>query len=177
MAFDPPAHKPKFIFDLKKANIIDLRNFGTRKVPWSVLVPNAVTNISLSNWEELLWSELSISLYLKRNSEINLHPNGSTQKLKPYVVKRKKGKALRSKDPTVIEHFKALRRDCNKLIRPTYKRYLSNISSEISQNTKKFWDFFSAKRKSRKLPSALIVDESSTQYITDTLAHAKRFNH
>ena len=87
-------------------------------------------------------------------------------------------KALRSKDPTDIEHFKALRRDCNKLIRPTYKRYLSNISRNFSpKNTKKFWDFFSAKTKSRKLPSALILDESSTQSITDTLAHAKRFNY
>lgn len=90
--FDPPAHRPKFIFDFKKANLIDLRNFGHMKVPWNVLVPNADTNISLSNWEELLWSELSISLYLKRNSEINLHTHGSTQKLKPCVVKRKKGK-------------------------------------------------------------------------------------
>lgn len=26
--FDPPAHRPKFIFDFRKANLIDLRNFG-----------------------------------------------------------------------------------------------------------------------------------------------------
>ena len=53
--FYPPTPRPKYNYDFKKANLIDLKK-TLEHILQSVLLPNADTNISLSNWEDVFWS-------------------------------------------------------------------------------------------------------------------------
>ena len=53
--FYPPTPRPKYNYDFKKANLIDLKK-TLEHIPQSVLLPNADTNISLSNWDDVFWS-------------------------------------------------------------------------------------------------------------------------
>ena len=53
--FYPPTPRPKYNYDFKKANLIDLKK-TLEHILQSVLPPNSDTNISLSNWEDVFWS-------------------------------------------------------------------------------------------------------------------------
>ena len=53
--FYPPTPRPKYNYDFKKANLIDLKK-TLEHILQSVLLPNADTNISSSNWEDVFWS-------------------------------------------------------------------------------------------------------------------------
>ena len=69
-----------------------------------------------------------------------------------------------------------MRRSCKSLIRSKYNAYLSQLADNIQDNPKKFWSFYSAKTKTRKLPLAIKKDVNSNSLVTDTLEKANLFN-
>ena len=69
--FYPPTPWPKYNYDFKKANLVDLKK-TLEHIPYSVLLPNADTNISLSNWKDVFWSAVD-EFVLRRKLEINSH--------------------------------------------------------------------------------------------------------
>ena len=159
--------RPKYVFDYKKANFKELKN-TLQNTPWDVAFLGNDINVTLSNWEDLFWSVVK-EFVPKKKIKDKLIPPWIDKEVKILCRKKDRAskKALRTKSPEDIETFKALRRDCKKLIRSKYNVYLHDLSRDVSNHPKKFWNFFSSKTKTRKIPSAIVKDESNSHPIID----------
>ena len=172
---NPAAPSPKCIFDYKDANIEELKK-TLKNIPWDALYLENDINANLNYWEDLFWSAVN-EFVPKKKIKDKLTPPWIDKVVKILCRKKDKAskKALRTKSPENIKSFKSLCRDCKKLLRSKYNGYL-HVLSLVSDNPKKFGNFFSSKTKSRKIPHVITKDESSHHFITNPQAMADAFN-
>ena len=82
-------------------------------------------------------------------------------------------KALKEKDQVYIDKFKSLRKDVKKLIRLKFNTYIKNLADIVESIPKKFWNFYSCKTKSRRLPPAIRRDLSDADPVFNPTDKAK----
>ena len=166
----------KEVFNYKKANFEELKR-TLSYVPWNVGMLDDDPNSIVSNWEDLFWAAVDDFVPKKKISGMQVPPWIDAE-VKALCRKKDKmsRKALKEKDQVYVDKFKSLRKDVKKLIRLKCNTYIKNLADKVESNPKKFWNFYSCKTKSRRLPPAIRRDFSDADPVFNPTDKANVFN-
>ena len=167
---------PKVVLNFKKANLEELKR-TLNYVPWHVAMLDDDLDLNIMKWEDLFWAAVKEFVPTKRIKDKQTPPWIDAE-VKALCRKKDRAsyKASKSKSQVHIDHFKSLRREVKKLIRLKYQSYLKKLADDVKKEPKKFWNFYSSKTKSRKLPSSIKRDIFDSSPVTSSLDKANLFN-
>lgn len=158
---DPPAYNQKTILNFRKCDHMSIfRALQDLSYPTSqeILQPELFFNSFCMSLGEIIKHHTPV----KKIRQTPVFPVWFSAELKQLVISKKllHKRYKMSLSNTDLEHFRAARRECNKLSRLCYSVYLKRVEDSISSNINAFWSHVNSRKGSSEVPSRMSYDSS-----------------